>query len=402
MNGRRSAKPIPDSPALQQLIAESREAEKARKSSYADEGDGVDGPEIRALVDKALRNGKSAPRKHHVVPASYLRRWAEDNQIRVTNVDEKRSWLTAAEKAARITDFYSMASEDLDPNKFPPLFAETQLSEIEAIGKKAIDEVLHQSPLDGEYGSKDDLAVFLGFQHVRGTWSRERSKAITQESFLMQYGDISDKVLRSLLKDGGAAPTQKQFDETKDYIARVRDGSVQIEQQTPAAIAQSFLAAVPVAEELYKRHWVVYRTPRVLITCDEPVVPIGGPGTARERKSGVADAWVVIFPLAPNVLLAMFKYAPPHHWLTDLSAAELVEINHEILANSHRLAFEVPGRRLSQSLSVPLMSSTLKVTEHPIEGKGSRSLVSFHSPSRWDNSGEPPPRWPVERWYRFT
>ncbi|WP_196811029.1 DUF4238 domain-containing protein [Arthrobacter sp. 35W] len=384
---------------MERLIVAAKEYAKTRETSWATADDDLDIPEIQALVAKARNNEKSAPRKHHVVPASYLRRWTENKQLRVTNVDEQRSWTTAAERAARVTDFYSMASEDLDPAVFPPLYAETQLSEVEASGKKAIDELLRHGLSDADPTTKDNLATFLGFQHVRGAGPRERSQAIANESFLLQYGEMSDEKLGALIGKGGLPATKERLVEVKEYIASVRIGSVQIEQQTPEAVSKSFLAAMPVAEELSKRHWVIYRTPRLLITCDEPVVSIGGLKTSRALKTGTAEAWVVIFPLAPDALLAMFKHPPQPHWLAELSTIEIVEINHEVLANSHKLAFEIPSRRMAEALSVPRASAALEVIEHPIEGDESRSFISFHIPSRWKDSPTPPP-WPVERWYR--
>ena len=45
---------------------------------------------VAAMFERARRNENSAPRKHHVVPASYLARWQRDGQIRVTETDAKR------------------------------------------------------------------------------------------------------------------------------------------------------------------------------------------------------------------------------------------------------------------------------------------------------------------------
>lgn len=385
---------------MERAIAASKEEEaKTRALALANTQYDVEDPAIQALVTKAINNEKTPPRKHHVVPASYLRRWTEAKQLRVTNVDEVNSWTCAPEKAARITDFYSMASDDLDPAVVPPLFAETQLSEIEELGKHAIDEFLQYGLSSRSSTSKDSLAIFLGFQHVRGTGTRERSQAITREQFKMQYGDLSDEKLSELAQKSSVPPSPEQLAESKRFIAGIQDGSMEIRQQTAAAVSLSFSMALPVAEELSKRHWVILRTPHMLLTCDEPVVPIGGPGTSRGMQSGVGEAWVVVFALEPGALLVMFKHPPRRHWLRDLTTAETVEINHEILAHSHKLAFEKASRRMSAALKVPRLSSLLEITEHPVEGESARSLLRFYTPSRWKDSDAPPP-WPVERWYR--
>ncbi|MGH9066198.1 MAG: DUF4238 domain-containing protein, partial [Acidimicrobiales bacterium] len=68
---------------------------------------------IAALYEAARKNEKSAPRKHHLVPASYLTRWAANNRIRMTFTADKKSVLTAPTKAARETDFYSLATDGI-------------------------------------------------------------------------------------------------------------------------------------------------------------------------------------------------------------------------------------------------------------------------------------------------
>src|SRR4051794_14293374 len=101
--------------------------------------------ELRALLDRARRNeGASEPRKHHVVPASYLARWTDGAQIRVTDLDAGLSYTTSPFKAARITDFYRMDSEDLDAQEVPPLLLETMLGDIEGAAKEIVDDLVQQ------------------------------------------------------------------------------------------------------------------------------------------------------------------------------------------------------------------------------------------------------------------
>jgi hypothetical protein len=128
-------------------------------------------PESRALLEHARRNEASAPRKHHLVPASYLRRWADAGAIRVPDVETRHSYPTSPEKAARITDFYRLEADELDPQQMPPLLFESLLSEVEGWAKAIIDELLTQP----EELSPDDAAKFawfMGFQFTRGSAHR--------------------------------------------------------------------------------------------------------------------------------------------------------------------------------------------------------------------------------------
>jgi hypothetical protein len=59
-------------------------------------------PEVQKVFDRARNLTTSVPRKHHNVPESYLRRWEENGQIRVTEVDVGRDYVTSPGRAARV------------------------------------------------------------------------------------------------------------------------------------------------------------------------------------------------------------------------------------------------------------------------------------------------------------
>lgn len=116
-------------------------------------------PGFQALLDQARRNeAGTSPRKHHLVPASYLRRWAENGQVRVTVVDERRSYLSSPETAARQTDFYRVQHPDINPAEVPPLLFETMLSRIEDSAKIVIDKLLDH--FDPALVDPEQLALF--------------------------------------------------------------------------------------------------------------------------------------------------------------------------------------------------------------------------------------------------
>src|SRR5262245_6915050 len=100
-------------------------------------------PENPALFDRARRaEHHSVPRKPPLVPNSYLTRWAERGNIRVTRVDDQHSYTTSPGKAARETDYYRLESPDVDPNEVPPLLMEVMLGEVESAAKSTIDRML--------------------------------------------------------------------------------------------------------------------------------------------------------------------------------------------------------------------------------------------------------------------
>jgi hypothetical protein len=79
-----------------------------------------------------------------------------------------------------------------------------------------------------------------------------------------------------------------------------------------------------------------------------------GPSPPRSERGGVADAGVVLFPLTPSLLLAMFDDArarPQKPY--ELSYADLADINREIVGASSAYAFERPSRKTAAALKVP-------------------------------------------------
>src|ERR1700728_1073311 len=106
---------------------------------------------LRELLEEARRSGESqsAPRRHHLVPAFYLNHWAVGGKIRVTHLDEPRSWKSSPKNAALETDFYRVESADLDPRDVPPLLFETALSKLEQWGADFINAAISDPSAPG-------------------------------------------------------------------------------------------------------------------------------------------------------------------------------------------------------------------------------------------------------------
>jgi hypothetical protein len=73
--------------------------------------------EMRRLLDEARA---ASQKKHHLVPASYLRHWARGGKVGVVDLATRHSYVGAPEKVARDTDFYRLDSDDVDPDVIPP------------------------------------------------------------------------------------------------------------------------------------------------------------------------------------------------------------------------------------------------------------------------------------------
>ena len=100
---------------------------------------------VAALFESAKKSEQAAPRKHHLIPASYLVRWEVASKLRVTETSTTTTY-RIRDNAARETDFYRMESDDLDSDEIPPLLFETILSRLEGAAPAVIDLLIEGGP----------------------------------------------------------------------------------------------------------------------------------------------------------------------------------------------------------------------------------------------------------------
>lgn len=360
-------------------------------------------PEMDAIFRRAEANDSvSAPRKHHLVPASYLRRWqGSARTIRMTETTSRRSVLVSPQKALKQTDFYRLESPDLEPGVIPPLLMETILAEVESQAKRILDGLISVGRCD----SPDDeaaLAWFLAMQITRGASFRAEQATAATEGMKLQMSDLTDSGIRDMLLARGEPAADDDVARARKDVDDVLSGEIFFAPQDAAATAMSARLAMDVGEYLLHREWLVYRAPYGgLITCDEPVVLVPAPGDDRLQRAGVATAGAVLLALDPYTVLAMFHPA----WrpsrigrVVDLLPTEVGEINLEIAANSHRWLIEEPNTRTTLSLPLPPPAAPFQ-QEGPLPGfSGEGELYRSFKPNRWAYSASPPPL-PVGRWW---
>jgi hypothetical protein len=152
--------------------------------------------------------------------------------------------------------------------------------------------------------------------------------------------------------------------------------------------------------QLLLRDWFVFRSDlSPIITSDEPVVMIDGPGGDRRQRGGVGTESVIVFPLAPNAVLAMFHpdlELDDAAVLPDLDVLEADELNLEIAGNSHRWMFERPDRSRTLTLALPPLQPANGI-DGPLTVVGEPGeLYRTYKPSRWYSTPNPP-SWSVGR-----
>ncbi len=364
--------------------------------------------ELSELVEQAVRNEGAAPRKHHLIPTFYLRRWEADGLLRVTDVDQRHSFLTSAANAARETDFYSLESQDLDPSEVPPLLAETALSRLESAAAEALAVLLDDC---GRLSSQQrfDLTALMLMQYTRGRLHREGQKYLTKEFHRATYGSLTRQAAReTFVEYEGRAPTEEELDRLYSDFQALQRGDLVVHQQRPQMVLDAMQLAIDGGACLYDRVWTLMTCRRDLLTTDEPVLAVAFDAAPRDERTGLGIAPVVFFPLGPSKVLAMFHpVVAPSVGLKEGSQAELdgmesVALSHELLATSHRWAFEAPcddNRSLALKLRVParVESARFESVTGAI-GPDGGELMRFYVPTRWASAATVPPS-PVRGWF---
>lgn len=364
---------------------------------------------VEALFERARRNVRSAPRKHHLVPASYLTRWALRNRVRVTETDSKYSYVAAPDTVARETDFYSLASDDLDDHHIPPLLIETILGELEGSAKPTIDVLLKHGPCGLDPEQALSFAMFLGFQITRGRAFRTTLMTMANAGMLLQFGGLTDADIAARIRAGGEEPTVEAVADARRSLEDWKSGRYYVGPQPAAQAGHAAELAVMLPFHLLARRWRIYHSRLPLITCDEPVVPVAAPRGDLRHEPGVAAAGALLMPLDPHHLLVMFH---PDLVLDDaalyaeLSPTESDQVNLFVAGHSVRWLFERPDGTRTKTLLVPRLPAEPVTTERvgdPVRTGDdmTRELVRLIGRTRWSGPIPPPSR-PVDRWWAHS
>lgn len=352
---------------------------------------------VEQLVQQARNlDGSSAPRKHHVVPASYLERWAIDGQICATDIGTGRSFLIAPRKAARETDFYRVESEDLDRELVSPLLFEKMLSDIEDAAVPAFDAAISMDPERFSQPAAVSLASFVAFQLARGHRSRSRMQQLVNSTFVEMYRGVTEEGMRAHL---GGEPSAEELASAMEFVDGLRGGEYFVAEQQAVVVSRIGEMAAQCFPHLLERDWHVISTAAELVLTDEPVLLLGGPGWPRGQQPGLNTARIIAMPLSPRRLLVLtsLDLLDGGQFDAELSATETEELNLELLANAHRWQFATRQRRgRLPNLPPPVPAS---VVEHGIEiaHQPGGELLHWFSPNRWLYAPATP--WPVQRWW---
>ena len=353
----------------------------------------------------ALAASSSAPRKHHLIPRSYLERWAEKNKIRVVHLKdgdpgERTTFLTSPSRAAKRTDFYLLDPSPEDPENTPSLFNEVVFGRLENRVKLVLDSLCNGQQLNQLTGSAQvDLLLYISMQFCRGeTFRRDQTTM-----WIHRFERVLEHDRRALAflsysrttASGKEALLRQQITESEEFIERIRSGK----ERNVFGVWMAEAVAL-VSADFDRRTWFVIETAGDLITCDEPVVYIAGPGFPRDEQGGPEESAVVVFPVSPKFLLAGFRRdaIPRGGVYSPLTIDETREINMQIMVAANRELYERPVSSVSESIILsPRPTSDIipdRIIDHTDKGY---PVHLYRKKLRW--AGYPGRPWPVRRWW---
>jgi hypothetical protein len=344
----------------------------------------------------AMTASGQEPRKHHLVPRFYIDRWSENGLIRATDLDARKTFTTSAANAARETDFYRLEEGAF---RGSPVWWEAFLSEIEertAVTLRTLDEV-QMTELDAD--SYSEFLWFLALQITRGAHFRRNLQWTMLQKYEIGFEQAGDDFIEKRVRESGADVTPESVGIARGQLEQMRANPEMLPIFNALKIRESARLAKEVVPILWTRRPVLYRTPARLVTSDEPVAPVAEDLGAKVGDFGMANAPVLVFPISPTRLLALFHpefpiLLPPDAQLT---VNECLDLNQAILGNAYRFAFERPAMHLTEQLFVPPRpeGGTREVVQRMQSGK---ELHRFLPARRWRGSPHAPIR-PVARWW---
>lgn len=124
---------------------------------------------LQAILERARR---SKAKNQHLVPRFYLNQWADERGlVRVTDKEVGVDYLKKPAKVARITDFYTLENDKLDPSVVPPLLAETLFAEVESQTAPIIRRLSSEGEVRLTPTEVVSITLFLALQ-LNGTGPR--------------------------------------------------------------------------------------------------------------------------------------------------------------------------------------------------------------------------------------
>lgn len=275
-------------------------------------------------------------RRHHTVPAFYLRRFADANgQIeRVAKSSGERTIMSVRNATVEV-DFYTVETDE-----GPSDMIEWRLSEIESMAAVALQH-LDQ----GEPPTPDDLTGlcnFIAIQITRGPDFREKiddfNTQIMRKVMMLEAGLGPGRVAEIVERALGRPPTEEEVTEAMGWMSR---GDYKVSLHPNRAINAMLEGASELVEPFSRMRWKVagFEDP-VLITSDRPVSLWVKDPLPPFYGVGVLTADEISLPISPTKAFVIYPNADTD---TELEGPSAGELDRRTVNSANRWLFMNPG-----------------------------------------------------------
>jgi Protein of unknown function (DUF4238) len=311
-------------------------------------------PEAKDLLHKLLAPtpGKE-PRRHHIVPRFYLRRFADEKErlVAVDLANPTKRKPVSVNDAAVEKDFYTV----IDDTGSPSVAVERLLAHIEGWASPAIERASFGVLFPPQPNDRAALSLLIALQLVRGRDIRRQMEAMCDSTMkLMLEGiDTDERAAAYLRGQGVESPDEAQIRAVRDLAENL--DNIEILPDANEHIRTMLLVATdhmwPI---ILNMRWVVGRFPEpALLTSDSPVSYYVRPEDRDPlRGVGLATADEVWYPLDPQHVL-MLTPADIDEQVMEVDLDHAHRINQNTVAHAFERVFMHPEQDHLQGLDLP-------------------------------------------------
>jgi hypothetical protein len=309
-------------------------------------------------------------KRHHYVPESYLRAWADDKgQIAVRRRDRADAFCTSTINVAVESDLYAFPTDEGMDDAL-----EVALAAVEGPLSGHLAELRDgRTPRKGTEG-RAEISYLLALQLVR------TPEHLDSVMFPVEAAEFTNE--RPISRDGmerfltevylGESPSEGEIQGALDFT-NYQLMRVGLPTKQEAFSTFFRIASEELAPRLAKMAWATeVCLSSTFFTTDRPVVVWKRPSRRPENQGiGIESADEVRFPLGPNHLLVLRPRFPEHRTFVD--AERVAEVNRHLVSACYRMSIGTPG---DKSILEQLRLRTV------------RPAIRFNSGSLYRNDGQ--------------
>lgn len=252
-------------------------------------------------------------KRQHILPRSYLARFAEKEQVWVHNFQKRGSYINNITDATCIDDFYTVQTKDEQEDDH---IESELLAKIEGLGNPIIDKMINKMYIP-RGKEKALFANYLAIMYARGIWFRQILQEV-HEHFandaleqLVTNEELFRKTMEGLKNETGI-DYDLTFEQAKEVY---KHSETSVKMTRTYYVKQMVLYAAPLVNIFYKMNFnLIYAVPlskNKFITSDKPVASITH-GPIGKYITWIEDPEAVLyFPLSSRTCLMLdFKKEP--------------------------------------------------------------------------------------------